>query len=277
MKFTILQMASRGAQSNSSRSESQASQQQTSGVAFHHLPPSLQQSQKSSMLSPQSTSGLVQSDTSAKTNIDSQPTLLGLSSNTVKQEKEVSVVSAQAANKQQQQMYGPTVTGLGSQLPRPASTSSLVAPKTQVQDLQMRQITPQGLRPIHPGSNHDVQTTVNEFSRIGGHVSHVTGQMPSQQFQQFTVNKEQKTGSEQAAELENRRQFSSLQGSVFNATQTSFKTEVVEKQTSRVTFSASTNIPMPNQMPGSVASQMETGLQVCPSVLLQSPLQSENH
>lgn len=304
--------------SQQQRSQASASVQQyaegQSVLQLQHISPvSLQKGQKSTTQQSQATAGLVQTDmSSAKSSVDNQSTLLGhppaqvpsTGVSVVKQEREVSLVSVQAVNKQQQlsqhspsslPMYGATVTNFNSQiLPRPAGTSSVVSRKSQIQDSQMRQLTPQGILPIHPGpsqpanimntSKYDVQSAVTEPSRHGGTVSHFTSHLSTQQSQpsrQSSASKEQKAISlsttpfvkqevaEQAIELESRPPFSPLQGSFGalhvdqgSAASSSSKVEAVEKQTSRVTFSASTSTATTNQMPGSMTSPLESGMQV---------------
>ncbi|CAA7403050.1 unnamed protein product [Spirodela intermedia] len=301
--------------SQQQRSQTSASVQQyvegQSVLQLQHISPvSLQKVQKSTTQQSQATAGQTDMST-VKSNVDNQSILLGhppaqvpsTGVSVLKQEREVSLVSVQAVNKQQQlsqhspsslPMYGATVTNFNSQiLPRPAGTSSVVSRKSQIQDSPMRQLTPQGILSMHPGSSqpanimntskYDVQSAVTESSRHGGTVSHFTSHISAQQSQpsrQSSTSKEQKASplsttpfvkqevAEQAIELESRSQISPLQGSFGtrhvdqgNAAPSSSKVEAVEKQTSRVTFSASTSTVTTNQMPGSMTSPLESGMQ----------------
>ncbi|CAA6666273.1 unnamed protein product [Spirodela intermedia] len=324
------QMAGRSSQISSTQSELQASQQQASrgtqqvvegqSVSQLHSISSQQQRSQTSASVQQYVEGQsvlqlqhispVSLQKPVKSNVDNQSILLGhppaqvpsTGVSVLKQEREVSLVSVQAVNKQQLSqhspsslpMYGATVTNFNSQiLPRPAGTSSVVSRKSQIQDSQMRQLTPQGILSMHPGSSqpanimntskYDVQSAVTESSRHGGTVSHFTSHISAQQSQpsrQSSTSKEQKANplsttpfvkqevAEQAIELESRPQISPLQGSFGtrhvdqgNAAPSSSKVEAVEKQTSRVTFSASTSTVTTNQMPGSMTSPLESVMQ----------------
>uniref|UniRef100_A0A1D1YJ56 Transcription initiation factor TFIID subunit 4B n=2 Tax=Anthurium amnicola TaxID=1678845 RepID=A0A1D1YJ56_9ARAE len=238
--------------------------------------------------------------------------------NAVKEEREVSLVSIQAVNKQQQHsmhppssvasLYGGKVNTFNSHmLPRPPGTSSVASRKSQAQDSQIRQLTPQGIvstqsvaslpMNVMNASKYEVQNIATETNRHGGSVSHFTSHLHPQQSQvtwQSSAIKEQKSSttiglstlsvvkqevSEQTGEQQSRPQFPALQGSFgtmhidqASPAPSSSKDETVEKQASKITFSASTSTVMTTQMPGSMTSQLESGLQIRSQIPSAAPL-----
>ncbi|XP_078432259.1 TBP-associated factor 4 isoform X2 [Wolffia australiana] len=254
--------------SSSSQLERQSQTEGQTTVQLQHFPPSSVHTTQKSTIVPQI-------DVSAKSSAGGQPALQGhlsVVTNVVKQERDVSVASGQVFNRQQvsqpssssSSMYGATATHLSSQmLPRPSGASSIISRKSQAQDLQMRQLTPQGLLPLHQVSSHDGQTS--QFT------SQLSAQQPqSVSSRQLSSGKELKTStlsatsftrqevSEKAVELEVRPQFSSLQGSLgstlradhVSTSHTSIKGEAFEKQAPRVAFSTSTITQLESGMQG---------------------------
>ncbi|MQL85696.1 hypothetical protein Taro_018222, partial [Colocasia esculenta] len=225
-------IAAQNSQSGSSPQQLQASQQQTSRGAQHFVEgQSISHLHSLSSMQPQrgqtstSVQQLVEVDVrpdigSAKSNeVDNQSYTQGhhpaqvssASMNVVKQEREVSLVSVQAVNKQQHHhpsslLYGGTVNS--HVFTRPPGSSSVTSKKSQSQGSQIRQLTPQGILPpqaaatqptnMMNASMYEVQSTVTDANKHEGYVSHLTSHLSPLQSQvtwQSSTSKEQKASS----------------------------------------------------------------------------------
>ncbi|KAK1301029.1 hypothetical protein QJS10_CPB13g00420 [Acorus calamus] len=230
--------------------------------------------------------------------------------NMINQGKDVSMMSLQEINRQQQhphfsQSPVPMYGGHVPIFPRPSTGAAATASRPQIQDQQMRQ-TPvhQGMASNQMGASpsmniisapmYELQNSISDPLRLHSgsfsHASNKTVLTQSSNAWQQSVNKEYKSSSisstinvkqeptEKTYDQQNKPRFPAHQASPsfganpVNVASGSLKDEPIDIQSSRIGFSPSASLTTANPISGSLVSQADPTSQMRPPVSSAAPV-----